>query len=105
MDSLKTGTQAPHGVRFYWYIIKVIKTGALMQLRQIASNMTQLDLADGTSVLFSYRTPVAALTDNGYYRTSKKWSVTTSRHINKWLGGVLAKDQPQAYFDSLCANF
>ena len=42
-----------------------------MQLRQIASNMTQLDLADGTSVLFSYRTPVAALTDNGYYRTSR----------------------------------
>ena len=25
-----------------------------MQLRPIASNMTQLDLADGTSVLFSY---------------------------------------------------
>ena len=76
-----------------------------MQLRQIASNMTQLDLADGTSVLFSYRTPVACLSDNGYYRTSTKWSVTTSRHINKWLGGVLAKDQPQAYFDSLCAGF
>ena len=76
-----------------------------MHLRPIASNMTQLDLSDGTSVLFSYRTPVAALTDNGYYRTSKKWSVTTSRHINKWLGGVLAKDQPQAYFDSLCAGF
>ena len=76
-----------------------------MQLRPIASNMTQLDLSDGTSVLFSYRTPVAALTDNGYYRTSKHWTVTTSRHINKWLGGVLAKEQPQAYFDSLCAGF
>ena len=84
---------------FYWYYIKVITKGALMQLRQIANNMTQLDLADGTSVLFSYRTPVATLTDNGYYRTSKHWSVTTTRHINKWLGGVLAKDQPQAYFD------
>ena len=76
-----------------------------MQLRQIASNMTQLDLSDGTSVLFSYRTPVAALTENGYTRTSKKWSVTTSRHINKWLDGVLAKEQPQEYFDSLCAGF
>ena len=105
MDSLKTDTHNPLTGVFYWYHIKVIKTGALMQLRQIASNMTQLDLADGTSVLFSYRTPVAALTDNGYYRTSKKWSVTTSRHINKWLGGVLAKDQPQEYFDSLCAGF
>jgi len=75
-----------------------------MNLTPIGTNRTQLDLKDGTSVLFSYSTPVAALTDNGYYRTSKKWSVTTSRHIDKWLGGVLAKEQPQEYFDSLCAS-
>ena len=87
------------------YDYRVITKGALMQLRQIASNMTQLDLSDGTSVLFSYRTPVAALTENGYTRTSKKWSVTTSRHINKWLNGVLAKEQPQEFFDGLCAGF
>ena len=72
-----------------------------MQLRPIASNMTQLDLNNGYQVLFSYQTPVACLSDNGYYRTSKKWSVTTSRHINKWLGGVLAKEQPQQYFDEI----
>ena len=66
--------------------------------------MTQLDLADGTSVLFSYSTPVAALTDNGYYRTSTKYGSTTTRHINKWLDGVLAKEQPQEYFNSLCAS-
>ena len=72
-----------------------------MQLRQIASNMTQLDLKDGTSVLFSYKTPVACLSDNGYYRTSTKWSATTTRHINKWLDGVLAKEQPQSFFDEL----
>ena len=76
-----------------------------MQLRQIASNMTQHDLIDGTSVLFSYKTPVACLTDNGYYRTSQKWSVTTSRHINKWLDGVLAKEQPQSFFDGLVSGF
>ena len=72
-----------------------------MNIRNIGSNMTQLDLADGTSVLFSYSTPVAALTDNGYYRTSKQWSATTTKHINKWLDGVLAKEQPQTYFDGL----
>ena len=83
------------------YDTKVLKKGAPMQLRPIASNMTQLDLNDGTSVLFSYSTPVACLTDNGYYRTATKWSVTTSRHINKWLGGVLAKEQPQQFFDEL----
>ena len=75
-----------------------------MQLRPIASNMTQLDLNNGYQVLFSYQTPVACLSDNGYYRTSNKWSVTTSRHINKWLDGVLAKEQPQEFFDSLVAS-
>jgi len=100
--SLRTDTLAPHGVLFLCIIKESTTKGALMQLRQIASNMTQLDLANGTSVLFSYRTPVACLSDNGYYRTSKSWSVTTSRHINKWLGGVLAKEQPQEFFDGLC---
>ena len=72
-----------------------------MQLKPIASNMTQLDLSNGYQILFSYQTPVACLSDNGYYRTSKKWSTTTSRHINKWLDGVLAKEQPQQFFDEL----
>ena len=76
-----------------------------MQLRQIASNMTQLDLSDGTQVLFSYRTPVACYDNGNYYRTATKWSVTTSRHINKWLEGVRALEQPQEYFDGLCAGF
>ena len=72
-----------------------------MQLRPIASNMTQLDLADGTSVLFSYSTPVACLTDNGYYRTAKKWSVTTSRHINKWLDTRTAETVDQEVLNNL----
>ena len=75
-----------------------------MKLRQIASNMTQLDLNNGYQVLFSYETPVACLSDNGYYRTSTQWSSTTSRHINKWLDGVLAKEQPQQFFDELVAG-
>ena len=72
-----------------------------MQLRPIASNMTQLDLPNGYQVLFSYQTPVACLSDNGYYRTATKWSSTTTRHINKWLDGVLAKEQPRSFFDEL----
>ena len=70
-----------------------------MNLTPIGTNRTQLDLKDGTSVLFSYSTPVAALTDNGYYRTSKNWSVTTSRHIDKWLQGAAYKEQPQEFFN------
>ena len=37
MDSLETVTQAPHGVLFYWYIIKVINTEH--QMRQIERQM------------------------------------------------------------------
>jgi len=75
-----------------------------MRLQPIASNMTQVDFSNGYQVLFSYKTPLACLSDNGYYRTSKFWSVTTSRHINKWLDGVLAKEQPQEFFDSLTTS-
>ena len=74
-----------------------------MQLKPIASNMSQLDL-NGYQILFSYQTPVAGLSDNGYYRTSTKWSATTTRHINKWLDGVLAKEQRQQFFDELVAS-
>ena len=60
-----------------------------MKLRQYGSNQTELSLLCGAVVFFSYETPVAALLPSGrYIRTEKKWSVTTSKHINKWLTGV-----------------
>ena len=60
-----------------------------MQLTPIAANQTELSLNNGTQVFFSYKTPVAAYTPSqGYIRTAKYWSVTTSRHINKWLKGI-----------------
>ena len=60
-----------------------------MKLRQYGSNQTELSLMCGAVVFFSYETPVAALLPSGrYIRTEKKWSVTTSKHINKWLTGV-----------------
>ena len=73
-----------------------------MQLTPIAANQTQLNLNDGTEVFFSYDTPVAAqLPDYEYVRTATKWSVTTSRHINKWLEGVTAKTVDQTILDNL----
>tara|TARA_B100000287_G_C20506038_1_gene731105 strand:+ start:58 stop:291 length:234 start_codon:yes stop_codon:yes gene_type:complete len=60
-----------------------------MKLTPIAANQTEVSYNNGTQVFFSYRTPVAAyVPSQGYIRTAKKWSVTTSRHINKWLGGI-----------------
>jgi hypothetical protein len=73
-----------------------------MKLTPIASNRTQLNLNDGTEVFFSYETPVAAKLPNyDYIRTAKKWSSTTTRHINQWLEGVTAKQVPQEILNEL----
>ena len=77
-----------------------------MQLVPLASNMTEVE-TDLGRVLFSYRTPVAAYVygedgfGGGFVRTEKWWSVTTSRHINKWLpeNGTV-KEVPQTYLDN-----
>ena len=60
-----------------------------MKLNRIGNNETVVSFDDVTEVLFSYDTPVAGrrLTDDGLqiFKTDKKWSVTTSKHINKYL--------------------
>ena len=77
-----------------------------MKLRPIASNMTEVETAKAT-ILFSYSTPVACCMNDGsgYYRTSKRWSSTTSAHINKWLRGnirtVNVPEKDQSFFDDL----
>ncbi len=77
-----------------------------MQLTPIASNMTEVETSEAR-ILFSYRTPVAAyIFGEGYVKTDQFWSVTTSRHINKWLKGGYRdlpefKEVPQARLDSL----
>ena len=75
-----------------------------MQLKRLGSNQTEISLNNGTKVFFSYDTPVAAqLHDYEYVRTATKWSVTTSRHINKWLEGVIATEVSQDILDNLVA--
>ena len=72
-----------------------------MQLTPIATNMTEIETSEAR-ILFSYRTPVAAYVfGRGYVRTETKWSVTTSRHINKWLDGGTANKVSQTYLDNL----
>lgn len=58
-----------------------------MKLHQIAPNRTELILANGTIVFFSYDTPVCVDTGEEILRTETKHSVTTSKHINAWLEG------------------
>ena len=77
-----------------------------MKLNPIGSNMTELSI-NGVDVLFSYRTPVAChVPGEGFYRTAQHYSVTTSKHINKWLranGSGNATVKPQSYFDTLAS--
>ena len=81
-----------------------------MQLTPIASNMTEVETSEAR-ILFSYRTPVAAYVfGDGFVRTEKWWSVTTSRHINKWIEmdmpvsgyiAVTTEKVEQTYLDNL----
>jgi len=81
-----------------------------MQLTPIAPNMTEIETSEAR-ILFSYRTPVAAYVfGRGYVKTEKKWSVTTSRHINKWMEmdmpitgtvAVTPEKVEQTYLDNL----
>jgi hypothetical protein len=45
-----------------------------MKVKNVGSNMTEVSLNDGTLILFSYETPVAAEFDYKLYRTKTKWS-------------------------------
>jgi len=71
-----------------------------MKLKQLGSNMTELDMGE-VRVFFSYETPVAARTDTVALRTSTKYSVTTTKHINKWLQGMTAVEVPQSVINDL----
>lgn len=55
-----------------------------MKIKNLGSNMTEVIFDNDDHILFSYETPVAGRINYELVRTSKKWSNTTSRHINKY---------------------
>ena len=71
-----------------------------MKIENLGADKTALHLSNGT-VFFSYNTPVCARINGQWSRTEKKWSVTTSRHINQFLDGLSAETRPQEFFDNL----
>lgn len=55
-----------------------------MKLNPVGSNQTEIERDGGVTVFYSYQTPVAAFVPGkGALVTNKKYSVTTSRHINQ----------------------
>ena len=63
-----------------------------MKLISHGTNCNEIVFNNGTSVLLSYQTPVAVSIGFpsksvglvGVYKTSEKYSRTTSKHINAW---------------------
>ena len=82
-----------------------------MKLNPVASNQTELELPSGITVFFSYKTPVAChIPGEGYAKTDKQWSRTTSKHIGQFLSrngfsGNMDRltVKPQSFFDNLTA--
>lgn len=75
-----------------------------MKLTPIKANMTELDLGNGVTVLFSYKTPVAYVSNGGEFVTRQYYSRTTTKHINSWLqsrGCFEAIKVDQSEIDSL----
>lgn len=75
----------------------------MIKLKNIGSNMTVLT-RDDSCILFSYETPVAVLDHrrNEYLKTDVKYSMTTTKHINKWINGANVKVVPQDVINSYC---
>lgn len=77
-----------------------------MKINPVGSNQTEVERANGVTVLYSYKTPVAAFVPGrGGLVTSTKYSSTTSRHINaaivRW--GCSKTEVEQSEIDKLAS--
>ena len=55
-----------------------------MKVNHVGSNQTEIELSNGTTVLYSYSTAVAAFVPGrGGLVSSTKYSATTSGHVSK----------------------
>tara|TARA_B000000565_G_scaffold191744_1_gene146319 strand:+ start:145 stop:369 length:225 start_codon:yes stop_codon:yes gene_type:complete len=74
-----------------------------MKLNPVGSNMNEVEV-NGKSVLFSYKTLVAGYDDQGAFRSEDWFSMTTTKHINKYLGGKdVGRKVSQSYIEGLVA--
>ena len=55
-----------------------------MDLKKITSNCHSVNNGFGVYILFSYNVPVAIRIHGREYKTSKRWSNTTSKHVTAW---------------------
>jgi len=76
-----------------------------MKLKQLGANQTEVQLSDHyeTQIFFSYEQAVCVRNVDGCFVTDKKYSQTTSGHINNWVSGLsnIIKMVPQSEIDNL----
>jgi hypothetical protein len=73
-----------------------------MKIKQLGSNQVEVVIPGKARVLFSYNTPVAAFIEGrGWVKTNRFYSVTTSKHINKYLQGLEYETVEQSELDEL----
>lgn len=71
-----------------------------MKIKRNGPNQCILEIGS-CEVLFSYETPVAGFDGSSWFRTEEKFSRTTSKHINSYLGIMNAKVVSQDYVEGL----
>lgn len=59
----------------------------MLKIHERFGNATVVSFGDNF-ILFSHKEPVAINTPKGFKVTEKKFSRTTSKHINQWLNGA-----------------
>ena len=58
----------------------------MIKLKPIKHNQNIITVPNGAQILFSYETPVAIISADGFnFITEQYHSVTTSRHINRFM--------------------
>ena len=64
-----------------------------MKLTQLGPNKTLITFPNEDEVFFSYETPVAGwICGKGYWRTTEKFSRTTTKHVNQYADTYRVRD-------------
>ena len=77
-----------------------------MKLKKLKSNVSELTFKNNYDVcevtlLFSYETPVAGYDAKGAFKTTTKYSKTTTKHINQYFGNVKPRLVVQEYINAI----
>lgn len=77
------------------------RNGLVMNIQLVAPNMVMAIKDNGTIVLVSYATPVAAFHDGTWYATNERYSNMTTRHVKRFIDGRKCELCDPSFFQGL----